>query len=69
MHLPVTAIKSSKTGLLKSGKFKATNAAPKAPIIICPSPPIFQNFSLKATDIPKEVMARGMALMIMLRIR
>ena len=30
-----------------------------APIINCPSPPIFQNFILKASESPKDVISKG----------
>jgi hypothetical protein len=38
--------------------------AANAPIMICPSAPMFQNFILKATAMPRDAMVRGMAFTI-----
>ena len=43
-------------------KLSAKYDAPSAPIIICPSAPMFQNLSLKAAEMPSEAITRGTAL-------
>jgi hypothetical protein len=62
---PARAIRRISNGPgVSAGMACDTNVEKIHPIMICPSPPIFQNFIRKATDKPKAVTASGIAIMI-----
>jgi len=58
-----SAINVSNSGAGSEGNANAARAAPNAPIKNCPSPPMFQNFILKAIPVPSERTVSGIALL------
>ena len=59
--MPANAMSGSSSALGMFGVNSAKKDAAKAPMIIWPSAPIFQNFIRNAREMPRDVMTSGTA--------